>query len=547
MVSTKTESHPKLFTSVIGETVRINKYVIFGLNSVFTLIYVIRNFAISGIVTYLIATLLMFLVAFKSSEDIPAVADLPIIILADIIIYLGVRFRELKSMVDIDNLTSYFSDVDPVFWILFWTGIAVGIVGIVNIQFSWLTGFAGGLIGVSIILMGWSNCNIKNLKFINDGKALLILFVLGNILWTVFLYLIVKTVPSRATSIILIEIILLVIVIAGLTVGNDYIKECLPVWKVIILKLPNTVFAWWKVILSSVVILAGIFMLYLIEGDGGNGLSVDTYALVIIGELILTAKLLMSNYFTYNWLIPILLLLGTLRCMNNDYTSRKTLRLSSIAYLSVQNCVAILMIFLFKKGLWMNVCLSIVFFTVFYVKHSKIRKANHNNSFWVMILLCIVGQTAAWVWRNNFAKDLMILLAVVLGSGILTIIAINLKQPGGRTAPNNLRIIVCVCVTVICLMVLIQNTTKIHSRTDRASETVTIILDAKGKNNSISSAYYYWRDSTGRIMTKEIIIPSNKYKIAIKEEILTIVSKDSYGFVTSKILWYPFWWHSIFK
>lgn len=547
MDEVNTKVQPKTFTVVAGKTANINKYVILGINAIFILPFVTRNYSVMGISTFFVAMLFVFIVIFKSSNKIPAIVYVPIILLADIVTYVGIHFLELKSTINVESFTSYFTNANSMLWVIFLVGLVVGWVGITNVRVAWITGLSGGLIGVFVILVGWSNCDISNFQFIDSGSSLLVLFVILDILLTIILYFIVNTVPEKVNNTICIDVILLCIFLAGLIFWTDYIKECLPAWKVGLLECSHTIFAWWKVILSSIVILAGIFILYMMDGNNGNNLSVDTYALIVLEEIILTTKILMSNYFSFNGLILFGLIIGTVSCMRKDYFGEKIFKLDGVVYLLIQYFVVLLTIFLFKKGLWINVVVSVVFFIAFYVDYNKHQKANSNTVCWIMILLCLVSETFALEWRRHFSLDLVILLILVLGSSILTILAINLKQPGGRMAPNVLRIVVCVCVAAICLTAVSQNSIAIDYVTDNVNKNVTVNIESKDKNNSLASAYYYWRDITGNVYAEDIEIQCNEFTVPIENEILTIVVKDEQGFVSSKVIWYPYWINTVLE
>lgn len=163
------------------------------------------------------------------------------------------------------------------FWIVFLAGLVVGLVGVSNKKIAWITGFAGELIGSSIILVGWSTCDISNFHFFDSGAALLFIFTFLDMLWTIILYFIVKNVPQKTAGAIWAGIFFLCFFLGLLTIETNYVKEYLPVWKTGLLELPHTFFVWWKIILFSVVDLACIFTLYLTDGDNGNHLSVDRW------------------------------------------------------------------------------------------------------------------------------------------------------------------------------------------------------------------------------------------------------------------------------
>lgn len=82
---------------------------------------------------------------------------------------------------------------------------------------------------------------------------------------------------------------------------------------------------------------------------------------------------------------------------------------------------------------------------------------------------------------------------------------------------------------------------KFKENQDSANQTVTVVLDARGKSNEISEAYYYWRDKYGRKTSKEIDVKGEVSDIHIKDEILTVITTDSHGVRTTSYYWYPHW------
>ena len=522
---------------VIGKNVKINKYVLVGVNTAFLLPFVIKNYSIAGLIAFLAVTLILAYTAFKSSDQLPAVANLPLIFLGDALVWIAVRIIGEGHELHPEYLGQLLSETNTMFWILFLAGGVLGFFGFTRKKIQWLTGFAGCLIGASIILLGWSNSDLEDLVFFRYGAAIMILFLIASLLWTVLLYIIVKTAPSKAKISVWIGVVLLVLTILLLTIGVQYVAEHsgkLAEW---ILLTPSETFAWWKVILASVVLLGAAFTLYVMNGE----LSVDAYALVIAGELTLGTKLLMSNYFTHNAVLLVILVVGTLKCMKNHYSGRKTMRLDSDVYLPAQFCAVVLALILLKNGLWINLIVSIVFLTAIFVYSGRTKKKINPMTQWTLILLCIVLEAAAWVWAKSFILEKMILLAVVLVMGLFALYYVTQKRPDGHTGSVKYRIVICVCAALICLAAMTRFGVTIREEYDAEKNTATIELEARGSEGSVRSASYYWRDTLGEAQSDDVEIKGRGCRIRVNEEILTVVAEDDRGVVSKKVFWYPNW------
>lgn len=536
----------EVLSGVVGTKVKINKYVLLGVNTLamFLICPLLEN--TQSLVVYLAATLFTLIITLQSSDEIPAVADLPLILLADAVTFLATYFFDQFSDEGWNELSPFTQSVGGLFWLVLLSGAVIGIIALNYKKTIWLTGVSGGFIGAAFIILGWGYGGFAHFHFAGFGAALLLLFGLADMLWTALLYLIAKTVPKKAKRTVAVGAVLLGFFIITLFSGAEVIEDNSWRWGMEILDSPNTTFAWWKVIISTVVLLAGAFMLYVKDAGKTDHLSIDAYFLIITAEIVLMTRILMSVYFSFNILVLVIVVIGSLRCMKNDYMGKKTLRQDSGTYLATQFFAAVVLIVLLKNGLWLNVLLSAAFLGVFYAEKGDLQNRRHPVIHWIAVLVCIVFEAAALMARKGFSADVLIMLALVLGAGLLTMFAINMKQPGGRRAPDALKIIVCVCVGIICLAVIPRSAVKINAAVDENRQKVTIHLEATGKKNAIQNAHCYWKDTLGRTTVEDDDLPRNDWTADIQDEVLVIVAEDTHGVTSSKVVWYPYWLHMVF-
>ena len=122
-------------TSVVSD--RYNKETKIGLfiaNFLLMLPYVIKNHTNIGLITSLVILVLLFVILYKSNNNLPGVVYVPLTILADIGIYIGLHFDVLKTTFNpkyYQYLYKGLEGTDIVLW-LYVVGIALYVVGLLN-------------------------------------------------------------------------------------------------------------------------------------------------------------------------------------------------------------------------------------------------------------------------------------------------------------------------------------------------------------------------------------------------------------------------------
>lgn len=533
-------------TSVVsGGYNKETKIGLFIANFLLMLPFVINNLTNMGLITTLVIPALLFLILYKSNNDVPAVVYIPLVVLSDIATYIGVNYDVLKKTFDPHIYQYVYKGLDVnsiVFW-LYVVGISLYAVGVLNKKDNnaWLTG-AGCIVFLEAVIIKFrSNADINDLQFEGYGATLFTWILVLGVVWIIYSQYTAITMPENKGYYRLVEIILVGALLTLLTAETQYFDGIWISWSVALLSLPHTLFAWWKVILVTLILVIGACIKV---DDSGFGFRVDSYALIIGAELIFSIKIMMCNYFTYCWVLLIALMIGTFRVMINDYSNhKKTLHLDAASYMVVQYVVFIVIFFMLKNGLWINVIISILWGMFFYNEFFVKKKSVNNQSNWYLIILCIASEVIAWIWHFRFSIEVMWMIILIFSGVFVTLCIISKIHPASFKAPDSIRWGLCMGMIILCLFTMTKYGTKIKVKDDHAFEhqAITLELDARGKNNEVNEAYYFWRDKYGRKISEEIEVKGKASDIPIRDELLTVITTDSHGVRTTFYYWYPHW------
>lgn len=524
---------------VIGKTVRIHKLALWVGNALFLLPLLLRKYTIQGLAVYIGCLLLLLWREWKSSSNFPAAAELPAFLLADSTVLAGLYFEELKALWDLSAADTFFRGSGNWFWILLVVGMLVGAAGLFSEEKAWISGIGGALVGTALILQGWSNGRVEEFAFVPGGRALLHTFLLAAFLWTVCLYAIVRTAPKKRGGALGTGFLLLCAFTVLLIAEKGFLNAHMPTLERIWQQMPTRYFAWWKTLLG-VALLAGLAVtLYVREGDKGNHLSVDTYALILGAELLLCVRLLWAWYVPFGWLLLVFLAIGVCRCMENDYAGKKTFRLDSVLFLPTQFVCGAAALFLLRQGLWINVLVTAVLAAFFYAQWGKKKTASTQARWWVVLLCGIAGEMAAMLFHYRFSREGLALLVSILIVSVLAVLTLSTRQPAGRTVPVWTRAVVCGCAVVLCLALFSQGGVAISLEETEDGASVIVELTPRGSENRLSSAEYLWRDKWGRTRSRERTPVQSGEIIPVEGEVLTILARDAQGVETSRVMWFP--------
>lgn len=504
---------------------------------------IVRNYTLIGLGTSAVLLLISaYIIIIKSNSNIPAGAYYTTLVFFDFYIYMGLQYKILKSGFALENLPHIFNtfiENHLCLYLLIFGGI-VGFIGLTKHKVTWFTGIGAAAIGSAIILNIWSNSNVKDLQFVAGGDALLATFLLSVLVWTVFLEISVRIVPEKRTTNIWFGVILLASIIMLCTTDYEFIQSVIVNnLSSKILALPTTAFAWWKVILSCVVLIGCSIAMY-DNKHKENQVGVDSFLMIVSAIFVFAIKLLMENYFVYNAFLMLFLIVATFRCLHNELLNKKTCRLNTVTFLIVETVTFILALYMLKAGYWINTIVTITFVIIFYSQYERMKSSETKNFLWIVIISCLIAETLAWQWKIRFSVEGVIIMATVYVMSVVTILIVNYPHPNKIIPHKNIKIFLCVCVALLCLA-SIRTTMKAKADVSTDNEVVTISVEAKGKQNNIESISYGWTDYRGRtIGDKQTLIESGQ-EIPVLSDVLKIIATDSKGYRAIYYYWFPSW------
>lgn len=526
---------------IIGKTAKINQYVLFGFNLVLTFLFMISHYSLSGILSYLFAMSLLFWSIYRAKTVLPAVSFLPYLFLADMLVFLGVFFSELKGIWNLLHVFSFMAVPMEIPVLLFVAGTVTMFVGFVMKKRNWITGISLGLLGSSAVFQGWSNGSISRLRFSVSGTGgrLLLAVLLIALAWTVILYIIENTTPKEIGKSIAIGYGIAFVAFL-ICAERNFLQNHLSGWQTVLQSWMAVAFRWSVVIPISVLFLGMVAAIYLAEKEHDRKLTVDSYALLVGFDFIFIGKLISDLYFSHNWIFLVLSLIGTLYAMNQDCLDRKPFLLDSLSFLALKQGLIVCFVLLLKSGLWWNAAFTLLLLIIFY----QIRKKATTKGglmFWGLLVGSIGLQALAYALIRSHSKEVFLLLLCILAVGLFAMILLHRGQIGPRGRRQLYSIGICIGLALLCSLTVTKYGIRVQSSTENQGEVLLFVKQDDVAGESPESAYYYWRDSFGKRRSENTEWNGSNKKVKIENEVLVVVTKDKKGVTATKVIWYPFW------
>ena len=544
-MDTTNENIQKTSQFPIGTSLKTNKIIIFCINALMMIPLIVRNYTLIGLgISVAILLISAYIVIFKSDSSVPAGAYYTTLVFFDFYIYMGLLYEVLKAGFISENFLHIFETLiknQMCLYLLIFGGI-VGFIGLIKHEVTWFTGVGAAAFGSAIILNIWSNTNIEDLQFVAGGDAFLAAFLLSVLFWTVLLEMSTRVAPEKRTTNIWLGIILLASVITLCTTEFEFVQSIIDDLPSKMLALPTTAFAWWKVVVSCIVLIGCSVAMY-DNKHKENQIGVDSFLMIVSAIFVFAIKLLMGNYFIYSALLMFLLIIVTFRCLHNEILNKKTCRLNTATFLIVETIVFILTLYTLKAGYWINAIVTITFVIIFYSQYERIKSPENKNVLWIAIISCFVVEALAWQWKMRFSIEGVIILATVYIMSVATILILNYPHPDKLVPHKNMRIFVCICVAFLCLA-SVRTTMKAKADVSTDNKVVTISVEAKGKRNDIESISYQWTDYRGRTIGDEQVFIESGQEIPVQSDVLRVIATDTKGYRATYYYWFPSWLYS---
>lgn len=529
----------------IGTSLKTNKIIIFCINALMMIPLIVRNYTLIGLgISATILFVSAYIVIFRSDSSLPAGAYLTTLVFFDFYIYMGLQYEVLKASFISENLSYIFETLmeDQMCLCLLIFGGIVGFIGLIKREVTWFTGVGAAAFGAAIILSIWSNTNIEDLQFVSGGDTFLAAFLLSVLFWTVLLEISTRVAPEKRTTNIWLGIILLISIIMLCTTEFEFVQSIIGDLSSKMLALPTTAFAWWKVVVSCIVLIGCSVAMY-DNKHKENQIGVDSFLMIVSAIFVFAIKLLMENYFIYSSLLMLLLIIVTFRCLHNEILNKKTCRLNTATFLIVETIVFILTLYTLKAGYWINAIVTVTFVIIFYSQYERMKLLKNRNILWITIISCFVVEALAWQWKMRFSIEGIIILATVYIMSVATILILNYPHPDNIIPNKNLKIFVCICVALLCLA-SVRTTMKANVDVSSDNKFVTISVEAKGEKNDVASISYQWTDYRGRTVGDNQVLIESGEEIPVQSDVLTVIATDTKGYRATYYYWFPSWLYS---
>ena len=519
-----------------SEHYRIYKYLLLAANAGFMLPHVLRNFSWIGLGSFVLASALLFLILWKSTDRYAASAYIPYALLFDVLVYIGIQHRTLIDSFSLDVF--YMARIGQYSLIFTLAGIILAIIGIVKKRTLLCgIGFTAILESLVYFLYGGYLSFMYGLQASMEIVSCIIM--IAGIIWTVLTAFVAAVAPAKRKTAVWLWVCTNVIILLFVLFEPNYIAGSAEEWETAIIGISEGVLSYWRSILNVVVLLSGAVTICILDGNKDRPIPIDAFALILTAESVFAIRFLLSFYVGYKWVLFLRLIAGTLISIKNERTGKKTFMLSAVRYLPCQLVAFVLLTLMLHFGLWINAVLFVLF-TVYIIVEAKATKLNEKRRIALMTLLFISLESAAAVWSIKYSLSAIVIIAFSLIVGIIAVMTISLGKIPKKSALTAVILALCILYTAVCFLPLIKNGAEIKFKNEN-DNTVTIEVSANGQDNEISEITYYRYDKVGRRLGDATEVFESTFSLQIDSEVLVVVAVDKYGIRTRKIMFYPEW------
>lgn len=511
---------------------KIMKFAMFGVNCALMFPRLAESFTLVNLGVFLAIYLIFFFVLYKSPDAVPMCAYVPWAILADVCCWGGMNFPSIRESIEFPGALEYLPSVmdNKVCAVMLATGVVAGIAGVAKDKLAWLSGVGGMLIGTAVLLYLWGD-GIW-------GAAFFPVFVLGFAFWSFLLQYITVAAPAKRTSSLWIGVFLFLAVMTIAVCVKSSSVTIYGQWEAFARALPHSTLAWWKVIVAVILLIASYMFLDDLKSPGAPAEYEITLCTAIF---LLSTRLLCTFYFTWNWCLLLLLLVGCYKSAAAEMRGTYLLDMANDDCALGQTLLFGAALVLMRDGLWINVLVTVAFVPYFYRRAIGKGGRPMDMRFWFMVLLCVGAESAAWMWVRKYSPDGFILLATIIILAFIAALILGKPHPAGLQSAAPLRVLLCVATGVLCILTANRYGVKMSAGYNDGTSSIRIQVEAKGKENAVGDVYYYWCDRFGKQSSGEIPAAEPVFEILPKDELLVVVADDAEGVRATRYFWFPRW------
>ncbi len=516
-----------------------SKLIFFVLNLALVVPFLVQNYSHWGLGGAFVVLLLAFyFLIIKPNETTPATREIPLLLFFNILFYLVVSYQSLIDNFKFENLGYVFDNMKSECVMLLLGGLAASLFLPKTPNLLWLRSIGKTAMGASFIMQIWSNGSIFEPEFYAGGETMIAFYLLFALFWFIFCIISSYVDPSAYKRNNWLTNFLIIFLVLFCTTENNIAQLFVHQANQYLLQMPTDGLAWWKVILSAVVLVGCAIVAFDYLNDT---MGADALLLSFVASTLIVLRVLIANYFSFNWILFVIFIVSSIRCLKNELRQAKTLRLSTLAYVVLHFCATLISIWLIKAGLWINLVIAGIYTLIFYTTSKNRTNEKHKLRHWLTILSVPATYAIAIVWQLRFSLDAVVLIALayVVFAGVMVIL--HWPHPDNLAVPRGYKVIICAMLILLCWISASRYGADVNVTFDTEKQTVAVEIEANGKNNQIQSVEYQWSSIIGESAEATATMSKNGASIPIQGEILTITVTDTHGVVTTKTEWYPNW------
>lgn len=311
-------------------------------------------------------------------------------------------------------------------------------------------------------------------------------------------------------------------------------------------KLVNESLLWVKVVAVYATTLILCFSRYAKEmsKNKNSRIGLNVNILLFVANTALLYKFALSWYSGFNlfvvaaYALTVLMLLwgyyGEVRSKNRinisiDYDYDLTIT----GIIMFEAVLFILALWMFKHNMWINAIIIQVFTIILLLNGLSFDKKGGFYTFAFIFL-----QALALIFQFKLSIDNVIAATIIIIVSVIAYSVLNLKNPNNIKIARSLNIVLFALCCILNLALISRHGSKISVYPDERK--VGVVVKALGKDNEVESALIYWTDSRGGKLTEEFEF-SDQIESDIHGACMHIITTDSFGVVSKKTEWFPYW------
>lgn len=505
-----------------------NRIVFYTLNLLFLLPALQKSGSLAGLAAAVVLLIILLVISMRSGGNSePASAQIPVLLFFDGLILFAWHGEALLAGFHTDQLeqmTWSYMQQRPLCLVLAGIGLLLGLLGLWR-RYFWLVSLSGAALGSAVILLFWSSGSLRNFRLFANGEKVIAAFLVCAFIWTLFSRVAQFAAPEKWGLNVFLSILLLCGIAALHLLEPQYVQS-------LAAGLLGVLLTWKQVAVACVLLLIGCAITAM--DKGAEGVSFDFLTLLACALFIFAAKFLSCTYFIGSRLFFLLLPAGMLWCLKNAATDRTTLGLSPLCYMSVQAGILLVCAKALQMGLHLNVALAAVTGWALRLRWIQEKPESFQDFFCRTLIAFFAAEALVWQWRMRFSREGVLLIAVVFAMAMGGLLLTGLPHPEGVRAPGSVRIWVCACAGILCLLSMIPTLwIRAEVRGDESYIEVKALTGAEARKISCC-----WKDWRGQVI-EETELKEPKAVLPVRGDLLTVTAADEKGIRSSRDFWVP--------